>query len=368
MPLRRPYAKSHHGCGQCKQRRIKCDELHPICSPCRRKNIQFSFYGDDKPQRPPRKPEEPSYHAISGLNGGSQLPMLDLELLNHWHAATVDTLLHQESTREVLRTFVLQEALSLSFLMHILLAMSALHLSHYGLVECRQLYTEVAMTHNNTALPLYLPLLSQVTPDNCHALFAFSCFVPMFSFATHGPNIESKAQSMSGVIEVFKLIRGAAFVVSQARPWIEKGGMCGLLTVERMRGNTSIKLHATTIYSLLHELHAKQQQECDLELQQTRDPALEHATESLLSVLQLCADTDKAAVLLRWAALVKSKFLDALTQDEPISLVLLGYFGAAIDFIIDNWWMEGWGRYLVNLASDRLGTGLGQQLAWARDA
>ncbi|PYH44567.1 uncharacterized protein BP01DRAFT_357553 [Aspergillus saccharolyticus JOP 1030-1] len=253
--------------------------------------------------------------------------------------------------------------------------MSALHLSHYGPRERRQLYTEAAMTHNNTALALYSPLLNRVNPENCHALFAFSCFVPMFAFAAHGPNVESKSHSVSEVIEVFKLIRGAAFVVTQARPWIASGGMSRLLTVERMRERRSVRHHATAIYHLLHRLHEEQQQQqqrqrgLDSSSYRSANSVVVHATESLLNVLQMCADNENGSVLLRWTAIVQSTFLDSLTQDEPMGLVLLGYFGAAIDFIIDNWWMDGWGRYLINLVSDRLRAGAdSQEVVWARYA
>ncbi|KAI9368165.1 hypothetical protein BJX61DRAFT_239866 [Aspergillus egyptiacus] len=38
MPSRRAHHKSHHGCRDCKRRRVKCDELQPTCSNCLRRN------------------------------------------------------------------------------------------------------------------------------------------------------------------------------------------------------------------------------------------------------------------------------------------------------------------------------------------
>ncbi|EDN98865.1 hypothetical protein SS1G_13724 [Sclerotinia sclerotiorum 1980 UF-70] len=35
MPSRRSHIKSHHGCSQCKLRRVKCDERQPVCSRCK---------------------------------------------------------------------------------------------------------------------------------------------------------------------------------------------------------------------------------------------------------------------------------------------------------------------------------------------
>lgn len=41
--LRRPHKKSHLGCKNCKQRRIKCDEHLPLCSQCKRANADCSY-------------------------------------------------------------------------------------------------------------------------------------------------------------------------------------------------------------------------------------------------------------------------------------------------------------------------------------
>lgn len=41
--LRRPHKKSHLGCKNCKQRRVKCDEQLPCCTKCKRANAECSY-------------------------------------------------------------------------------------------------------------------------------------------------------------------------------------------------------------------------------------------------------------------------------------------------------------------------------------
>ncbi|KAL7269426.1 hypothetical protein RUND412_007916 [Rhizina undulata] len=43
MPPRRSHTKSRSGCGKCKKRRIKCDEVHPSCGNCIKHGIECDF-------------------------------------------------------------------------------------------------------------------------------------------------------------------------------------------------------------------------------------------------------------------------------------------------------------------------------------
>ncbi|KAI0197596.1 hypothetical protein F4808DRAFT_294113 [Astrocystis sublimbata] len=43
MPPRRSHKKSRAGCGRCKQRKIKCDEVHPRCGNCMKHGVPCDF-------------------------------------------------------------------------------------------------------------------------------------------------------------------------------------------------------------------------------------------------------------------------------------------------------------------------------------
>ncbi|KFH44852.1 hypothetical protein ACRE_043480 [Hapsidospora chrysogenum ATCC 11550] len=43
MPSRRPHTNSHHGCLQCKARRVKCDQLQPKCSRCEKRASECTY-------------------------------------------------------------------------------------------------------------------------------------------------------------------------------------------------------------------------------------------------------------------------------------------------------------------------------------
>ncbi|GKZ27855.1 hypothetical protein AbraIFM66951_001749 [Aspergillus brasiliensis] len=299
----------------------------------------------------------------------TQLPLLDLELLNHWHVATVQTLVHNRSTEKVLREFVPQEALSHPFLMHSLLALSALHLSHHGPLERRHKYTEAAMTHNNISLSLCKPLLNNVTSGNCHALFAFACFVVMFSFAAHGPKADPGAQRLSAVLEVFMLIRGVASIVAQARPWIEAGGMSDLLKLGEQPREEAKTTHARELYARISDMHDHLRRSSRPDCHDSTSLVIEESVQKLLDLLQQAISVaNTASIMMRWPAVVNVEYLDLLHADHATALLVLAHYGVALKLMAKNWWLDGWGAFLVNIALYRLGPDYEPEFAWARNA
>ncbi|OJJ75329.1 hypothetical protein ASPBRDRAFT_40616 [Aspergillus brasiliensis CBS 101740] len=370
MPSRRSHSKSHHGCAQCKHRRIKCDEFRPICSSCQKKHIRCSFEGQFVPPTSDHSPAASIIRADSiPRNDNTQLPLLDLEFLNHWHVATVQTLVHDRSTEKVLREFVPQEALSHPFLMHSLLALSALHLSHHGPLERRHKYTEAAMTHNNISLSLCKPLLNNVTSGNCHALFAFACFVVMFSFAAHGPKADPGAQRLSAVLEVFMLIRGVASIVAQARPWIEAGGMRDLLKLGEQPREEAKTTHARELYTRISDMHDHLRRSSRPDCHDSTSLVIEKSVQKLLDLLQQAISVaNTASIMMRWPAVVNVEYLDLLHANHATALLVLAHYGVALELMAENWWLDGWGAFLVNIAIYHLGPDYGPELAWARNA
>ncbi|KAE8372333.1 hypothetical protein BDV26DRAFT_103331 [Aspergillus bertholletiae] len=358
MPSRRSHSKSHHGCAQCKQRRIKCDEARPSCGSCRKKKIACAFLSQaplplNPLQRFPPRSSSPSPGLPSAATNPT-IPLLELELLHHWHTATAASLAHSTSRQDLFRITVPDIALSYPFLMHSLLAVSALHIARTCPPENRHRYTEAAIKHNDLSLSLCTPLLSNVTSENCHALFAFSCFVAIFAYAAQHPASCCDTLDVGDVVKVFKLVRGAGSIVGQARPWIEQGEMRQLLNAGRSLRQASMTKYALELCARLQEII---EQHANVLLQDKRvGPSLSASFEHLRDVFRRCATLEDPNSLMAWPVLVDAGYLDLLLEGEPTSFVILGHYGAALELLGDEWWLDGWGEFLVNLALKRLGT------------
>jgi hypothetical protein len=54
------------------------------------------------------------------------------------------------------------------------------------------------------------------------------------------------------------------------------------------------------------------------------------------------------------ASVIDPEYLDLTLQKDPRCLVTLAHYGAVLHIMIKAWWMEGWGKSLINLAVENL--------------
>ncbi|CAG8136927.1 unnamed protein product [Penicillium nalgiovense] len=184
MVLRRAHRKSRHGCAECKRRR--CDENRPTEQRASRHVTRAS-----------RSNRDQRTETILGVGANTQgivrqilsessaptssAPTLNLqhiELMIQWCNSTYQTLSRNERTDTVWRHAVPEEALSNPFLMHGILALSALHLARTSPEKTRRAaYLKQAMAHQNQALELFRDLLCDLNKANSKPMVAFAGIV-----------------------------------------------------------------------------------------------------------------------------------------------------------------------------------------------
>ncbi|KAK1832720.1 hypothetical protein QBC39DRAFT_404088 [Podospora conica] len=155
---KRPHRKSRAGCRNCKTRKVKCDEAHPVCGNCSQRMEACSYLKPhlDSSSSSSTSPPPPSStatttttiirHPLAAANPPSPISMLqeplflpadrsplDLQLLHHYETSTYSSLsswsLYDPTIHSLLRTTILREALAVPFLMDALLGLSAMHLA-----------------------------------------------------------------------------------------------------------------------------------------------------------------------------------------------------------------------------------------------
>jgi hypothetical protein len=152
MPPRLNHRKSRAGCRRCKQRRVKCDETHPVCRHCERHGVPCEWGGDsDRKQTPAKEtklskssslpPASPagldSPYSIDMdledevLQESQERRMLELQLLQHFTSVITNTLPSNcyGLLRKVMTNTCIDLALQHPMLLNTILALSALHLS-----------------------------------------------------------------------------------------------------------------------------------------------------------------------------------------------------------------------------------------------
>lgn len=170
---------------------------------------------------------------------------------------------------------------------------------------------------------------------------------------------------MSEVIKIFKLVRGTASIVAKARPWIEQSDMRLLLGFIRYAQRTPGSRYVHAVRAQLETLIKQQEDEHQFpQLPSSLKDVVVRSTRHLLDVFNSCIASDNQATMLAWPAVVDSEYLDLVQQTEPWSLVTLAHYGAVLHVTTKAWWIEGWGKFLVNLAAGHLDVTTRSAIAW----
>jgi hypothetical protein len=122
--------------------------------------------------------------------------------------------------------------------------------------------------------------------------------------------------------------------------------------------------HSYEVHAHLGVLFQQHEDEATLMSESGARPAVLEAIKHLQDVFDSCIASDNQSSILAWPAIVDSGFLDLLLKAERGSLVTLAHYGAVIHVMTKAWWMEGWGKFLVNLAARCLDESSRSAIAW----
>ena len=131
--------------------------------------------------------------------------------------------------QEIWRDVVPNEAYACEFLMHGLLAVSALHIASLK-PESSSVYIDIATSHQTIGLASFRTELSNITDQNCNSLFAFSSIVVAYACTRpirNGNN--TLPEPIDNAIELFLLSRGVAEVLKPCSERVKNGALSPLL-------------------------------------------------------------------------------------------------------------------------------------------
>ncbi|KAJ5177406.1 uncharacterized protein N7500_000105 [Penicillium coprophilum] len=371
MALRRPHRKSRHGCVECKRRRVKCDEARPSCTNCAKRHAECEYgsstsllwanesdsgqAGDSAPglrsslsSTPGAGPADPlgilgqlgSENAAT--SGGPALNLQDLELMIQWCNTTFHTLSRNERTDPIWRNIVPEEALSHPFLMHGILALSALHLARTGPEPTRRAsYLNRAVSHQNQALALFRELLGDVKESNAKAMFAFAAIVVIYTFAfPHTPDVQDPWSCVDDLYQVLVLTRGVQQVIHAPRDFTSfllDSPFGPILRVEEVQ--VPIPEDTAAMLKQLRETNEVcRSRDANHELQ-----VYEAAIANLEEMLNWCHSGIRANTIAgRWAIRLKPRFMELLRERDPMALVMLAHYGVLLHYLDHHWCFDEW--------------------------
>lgn len=299
--------------------------------------------------------------------GTTDLDIVDLRLL-HRFTVIIALDLSNPSKPDTLRLWqdhLVKLAFKHDFLMRGILAVAAYHYA-YDRPDRRDEYALIASRHQSLALSSFQEALQRVDESNCHALFGFSCLIIIMTFAS---STKSKSTDFNtDVLQWFHLLRGAKIVLDMFSDAIKCSFLKPLL--DEMAYTENAAAYAIPGADRITDLFRI----CSLgNHERETASAYNLAIHSLLSTFtqaSICRDRGDSTILasLVWPVNLPPLFVDLLSEKQPEALVILAHYCVLIHWSdTSDWFVNGWGRYMLETIQDSVPVAWAEHLKWPEE-
>ncbi|TEA21058.1 Sterol uptake control protein 2 [Colletotrichum sidae] len=406
------HKKSRNGCQRCKARRVKCDENRP-CHRCVAHNTHCSLL--DAPPPPPSitapltpptvssgqyatavqgsaagggiapsdaslspaatasaftspYAPDPAPHPAASTSASAPDPpdfsedwLQSLRLMHHYSTSACIDLPQDACTEELWQTAIPEMACSHKFLMHGLLALSALHYAHSHPRERRR-WDLVSVHHQNLALRFFATRLADIDKSNCEAYFFLASLIFIVSVypVAHADLIRDRPVGLGDVAQSCRFLHGVKGILDfqPIDEWRQRGGPLDVLLRQpcispAVRGAASasaFQKRLDVVTALAREVPAtfneviNEQTVCVL------------ALESLRRSHQVVkSEGAHVGGVWGWCVTLPALFIEMIDNAHPTALVILAHF-AALSRMTErgDWACAGWSRGVMLMIDEEI--------------
>ncbi|KAJ5853788.1 hypothetical protein N7534_006331 [Penicillium rubens] len=356
--------------------RHECDERRPECTHCANRNTACQ-YASEASVTPPRSnteesspcslpihplrasaqthptsiPQDQTSIPIEQVECAANLPptsglnIRDMELLLHWCSSTYATMAHTAEVEDVFQFLLPTDGLTYPFLLHGVLALSALHIARTENRSDGPSYFSIALEHQNCALALFRPEVLSLNCENSNIVFVFSGILYQLAFAKGpcSPYTETY-DPIRDLLQGFDLCRGLREVTGLSWHWVKEGRISDVLI--RVDDNKIWPLPDKLQEALSRLSHFNEYYGKDVSNHDTACYA--SAISSLTDLMEISQGKPRRVELaLRWSFNLTDKYVDLLRGRDSMALVILAHYCLLLHRCRHQWWMEDWS---LNLA------------------
>ncbi|PSN69769.1 hypothetical protein BS50DRAFT_661702 [Corynespora cassiicola Philippines] len=380
-PLRKPHKKSRLGCIECKRRHIKVGTYRPSSVPLIPETSPaishtpeansvatapspacLSFTSQPPTPLPVRALATAPNPSISYSQHDVLSPPLNtrhMDLFYNFVFETMPGIDEGDSERGYAR-IGMTVALSAPYVMHQLLALSALHLS-YTRVHKVDYHREEATALQTLAISQFNDARAEITAENGMAMLIFASFVGLYALAEAVTTGESYAEAfLDKFIPYLNLHRGVRAVIGQSWELLKKTDNTGILEDSERTMNAATMAfqdHTPNPADHLHDLVA------DSDMGTDAKEACQHAIAQLQIIFKTDAlGKDKApgqhpaGLVWSWPVMLSGTFTDLLMKRKPEALIILCHYAVALHHRRNIWLVGNAGRRIIEEVTKFLGT------------
>lgn len=290
--------------------------------------------------------------------------ILDLELMsNVMMGGLLDVLPAMQDSSGLLSNFI-QLALATPYLLHELLAVSALHL--YAEHGSREELVLRASYHQKEALSLVQPDITSIPEERALPLLFFSSFaaVSALAEAAFDPRRHHDFDPIAKTTHAFQLSRGIMAMLTPHWSYIRKTWAGPVIRSEIEAGSDlTPSPQDIPTYTILRSLAF------GVEPNHKRKACLE-AVDITLSSLSLLQQSDDASLSRRlataWPIECDAAFHSLLAESKPVSLIILAHYAALLKLGTGLWWTGSLPGMLLGSIDHVLGEEWAEFLDWPK--
>lgn len=312
---------------------------------------------------PPK--DGPPHLALSHSLPESLVNLDHLELLYHFYTDTCRTLVRTQDQIKLYRDLVVKEGFANPFLMHQILAFSAIHLSIIR-PQRHQYYCSLATSLQSRALKGFNEVLPRVDAVSCLPVLLFSHLIALHTFHDIFTFLGDDFNAfMDGLIGCVKLLRGVNLVT---QTWWD-------VLLQSELG--SIMKEADDV----HLSKKSSNGECSplrglVEAADLSSASKEACTEAL-ERLQEYFDVENVYpgdpltttnVIFAWFVTASTQYTELVDQRRPEALILLAYYAVLLHRRRKSWVVGDAGQRLLKSITTYLGRRWEQWLVWPQNA
>ncbi|CAG7996593.1 unnamed protein product [Penicillium nalgiovense] len=366
---------------------VQCDEKRPACSNCSSHRIECGYHDTAEPARsqtPPAterpcrsryrhyryaaaglkhsfklsKIQPPQYTQSTGIQSSqssgltSTISLADLQLLHHYTIDTYQTMTTSPDLQTVWQKTLVQWGIEFPYILHLILALSALHLAHEQ-PDLQEQYIQQADEHFSFGVRSVTSVFSELNADNCQRVY-MSAVMICFIYFGRGPRPgEYLIFSDSGPAEWLVLMRGVRLIVMSHRAKVFSG-------VLELRSNDQSRDLTAEMRDELHEhtIHTevvKQLVERDVtddEIRGRHLAVIEDLFEIMREVYERrsagSSGVDLMDLVMGWFYRLSEETIGSLERKEPHILVILAHWAVLLKYMDSAWFMDGWAEHMLS--------------------
>jgi len=302
----------------------------------------------------------------------------DMALLHHWTYVASLTITDSERANVLWQDITPRIAFEHNFLLYAILSSSALHLAHTN-PSCTEQRLVDAARHHNTALQGFRHHINNMTEDVSDAIMACSYLNVLYVFGAFGrlgdlqvdaARSSARKSQILGA-DLIAMNHGVAAVLGPLYPHILQGPLAPLVGIGNwdsinpdelnLRGDehfrhlrtvwaqdSSVQVYDDTLHALRRSFVFVGQS----------DDHLQHASET-------CYNGKWASPGI-WIHVAPREYFELLSQRQPAALLIYCYFGVVLHGLNHYWFMDSWGRNVVEVVDEILGTYWSPYTQWPR--